>query len=144
MGNEIDFSKVPHEYPVCLNRQCPKAAHCLRQIVEQNLPDNIKIWSYVRTRQAASPDHDCPFFRNSKKVRYAKGLLDTFSNLPRKQIQEIYSCLTTYFCERTYYRIRKGERTLSPSEQELFKDIFKQCGITTPLVFDAYFEDFEW
>lgn len=144
MKDKIDFSELPHNYPACINQQCPKADHCLRQLAEQSLPDTVEFWSYARPKQVASPDYDCPFYRSNKKVRYAKGVLKTFSDLSNKQIQAIRRHLTDHFCERTYYRIRKGERVLSPSEQEFLKDVFRQCGITAPLEFDAYFEDFEW
>ena len=48
------------------------------------------------------------------------------------------------FGRRTYYRVRKGERPLSPDEQKSMLNILKQCGINDPGKFDAYFEAYDW
>ncbi len=42
------------------------------------------------------------------------------------------------------YRVRKGERPLSPDEQKSMLNILKQCGINDPGKFDAYFEAYDW
>ena len=65
-------------------------------------------------------------------------------NLPHKQRQLAIIHLMEYFSRRTYYRIRKGERLLSPAEQRDVQKILKQCGATGKQEFDAYVEDYEW
>ena len=50
----------------------------------------------------------------------------------------------SYFGRRTYYRIRKGERLLTPSEQQRILNILKNCGATHLQNFDAYVEDYDW
>ena len=40
MEEKIDFAKVPYQYSMCLNRQCPQAGTCLRQLTEQSVPEN--------------------------------------------------------------------------------------------------------
>lgn len=37
MKEKIDFAKVPYQYAMCLNRQCPQANTCLRQLTEQSV-----------------------------------------------------------------------------------------------------------
>ena len=61
MEEKIDFEKVPYQYPMCLNRQCPKASTCLRQITEQSVPENIKHWIIVSPKHLASIEGDCPY-----------------------------------------------------------------------------------
>ena len=39
MKEKLDFSEVPYQYSMCLNRQCPKADICLRQLAEQSIPE---------------------------------------------------------------------------------------------------------
>ena len=36
MEEKIDFAKVPYQYSMCLNRQCPQAGTCLRQLTLDN------------------------------------------------------------------------------------------------------------
>ena len=49
-----------------------------------------------------------------------------------------------HFSRRTYYRVRKGERPLSPSEQQVVLNALKRCGVKEPKDFDAYFEEYDW
>lgn len=47
MKEKIDFAKVPYQYAMCLNRQCPQANTCLRQLTEQSVPENIEHWVII-------------------------------------------------------------------------------------------------
>ena len=87
---------------------------------------------------------DCPHYRSNRKVRYAKGFIGILENLPYKQMQTVILHLMSYLGRRTYYRSRKGERLLSPSEQQRILNILKSCGVTAPQEFDAYVEDYDW
>ena len=129
MEEEHHFTNVPYNYPLCLNRQCPKASTCLRQLVEQEVPDSAEYWVVISPKYQAKLKGACPHYRSSQKVQYAKGCMNILDNLPSR---------------RTYYRIRKGERLLSPAEQRDVQKILKQCGATGKQEFDAYVEDYEW
>ena len=144
MKEEHDFSKVPYNYELCLNRECAKASTCLRQLVEQEIPDTVKFWYIISPKHLSTLTGECPYYRSSAKVRFAKGFIKLLDNLPNKQTREIIQLLMMRFNERTYYRIRKGERLLSPSEQIEIQNILKQCGVTETQEFDAYVEDYEW
>ena len=135
---------MPHDYPLCLNRQCPQAATCLRQIVEREVPDSVEYWVVLSPKHQATLTGDCPYYRSSAKVSYAKGFMNILDNLPRKQLQSVIAHLISHFSQRTYYRIRKGERLLSPSEQQQVLNILKRCGVTGLQEFDGYVEDYEW
>lgn len=144
MEKEFDFSKAPHQYPLCLNRQCPKAATCLRQIVERNIPSSTVYCNILNPSHLTSLDGDCPYYRSNTKVRYAQGFIEILEHLPYKQMQSAVSALSAFFNRRTYYRVRKGERPLSPTEQEHIIAILRKCGATNIGKFDAYFEDYDW
>ena len=96
------------------------------------------------SHQQAKLKGACPHYRSSQKVQYAKGCMNILDNLPHKQRQLAIIHLMEYFSRRTYYRIRKGERLLSPAEQRDVQKILKQCGATGKQEFDAYVEDYEW
>ena len=122
----------------------PKASTCLRQITEQSVPENIQYWVIVSPKHLESIEGDCPYYRSNKKIQYAKGFIGILENLPHKQMQTVILHLMSYFGRRTYYRSRKGERLLSPSEQRHVLNILKNCGVSTPQQFDAYIEDYDW
>ena len=144
MEEEHHFTNIPYNYPLCLNRQCPKASTCLRQLVEQEVPDSAEYWVVISPKYQAKLKGACPHYRSSQKVQYAKGCMNLLDNLPHKQRQLAIIHLMEYFSRRTYYRIRKGERLLSPAEQRDVQKILKQCGATGKQEFDAYVEDYEW
>lgn len=142
---EIDrFSEVPQDYPLCINYQCPRASTCLRQLVAQEAADSIKFLMIINPKHQATLKKDCPYYRSSTKVRFAKGFMNIIENLTQKQIREVIPQLINRFSERTYYRIRKGERLLSPAEQQSVVNILKKYGAAEPIVFDDYIEGYEW
>ena len=108
MEEEHHFTNAPYNYPVCLNRQCPKASTCLRQLVEQEMPDSVEYWVIISPKYQAKLKGACPHYRSSKKVRYAKGCMNILDNLPHRQRQLAMIGLVEYFSRRTYYRIRKA------------------------------------
>lgn len=145
MKAEIHYSQVPSDYPLCLNSGCPHADTCLRQLVVQSIPENIPHWVIVSPSYLATLEgEDCPFYRSAAKARFAKGCVRLLENLPYKQMQAVISQLISCFSQRTYYRIRKGERLLSPAEQQQVLDILKKCGVDHPQEFDAYVEQYDW
>lgn len=144
MKEEHNLTEVPHNYPVCLNCQCSQALTCLRRIVEQEIPDSVEFLVVINPKHQATLNGDCPYYRSNIKVRYAKGFINILENLPHKQMQDVISLLVSRFSQRTYYRIRKGERLLSPYEQQEILNILKRCGITSTQEFDAYVENYQW
>lgn len=147
MEEKINFSQVPHQYTLCLRRECAKAGTCLRQLAEQCVPADIQHWTIISPKYLATlsdTGDDCPHYRSSAKVRFAKGFIQILENLPYRQMQTVVSRLTGAFGQRTYYRVRKGERLLSPAEQKRLLQILKKCGVPLPQQFDAYEEYYDW
>lgn len=144
MKEKIDFDLVPYRYTLCLNNQCPQANTCLRQLAEQSIPETLPSWTYLNPKHLAALNGPCPHYRSSAKVSYAKGLINLLESLPYKQMHLVILGLISHFSRRTYYRIRKGERLLSPDEQQIVLYILHRCGVTDHKDFDAYVEDYEW
>lgn len=144
MKEEHDFSKVPYDYPLCLNRQCAKASTCLRQLIEQETTDSTKYLVIINPKHLSTLTGKCPYYRCSTKVRFAKGFIKLLDSLPNNLVRNIVPLLIGQFSRRTYYRIRKGERLISPSEQKKILNILKRCGATEIVEFDAYVEEYEW
>lgn len=144
MEEKIDFSQAPRRYSMCLNRECAQADTCLRQLITKSAPINIQYWEIISPTYLAALKGACPHYRPATKVRFAKGIINLLDNLPHKQMKAFIPKLTGCFSQRTYYRIRKGERLLSPSEQQKVLKLLKSCGVSHPQEFDAYIEEYEW
>lgn len=145
MKEKDSFPQIPHLYSMCLNEKCSQADSCLRQIAAQNIPENIEWWRIVSPKHLATLKGACPYYQSNKKIRLAKGFIQILDSLPYKQMQKVASHLIEHFNRRTYYRLRKGERLLLPSEQKQFRNILKRCGVNEPFPeFDAYLEEYDW
>ena len=107
MEEEIDFTKVPYQYAMCLNRECSKANTCLRLLTAQSVPEKIEYWVIISPKHLAAQQGNCPYYRSNVKVRYAKGFIRMLEDLPYKQMQTVISHLMSYFGRRTYYRIQR-------------------------------------
>lgn len=144
MNKKINFSQVPSYYKMCLNQECVNAGTCLRQLAEQSVPPNIECLTIISPKYLATQKGECPHYRPNNKVYFAKGFIRILENLPYKQMRIVISCLITHFNRRNYYRIRKGERLLSPTAQQEFLNILKSCNVSDPGEFDAYLEEYDW
>lgn len=60
------------------------------------------------------------------------------------QSKSVIVSLISLFGQRTYYRVRKGERLLSPVEQQRVLNVLKRHGVPLPQEFDAYIEEYDW
>ncbi len=144
METQINFSQVPFRYAVCLKRECQQADNCLRQLIEPVLPADLAHWTIVSPKYLSSLEGPCTQYRSATKVRFAKGFTGILSSLPHKQMKRVISHLMDYFGRRTYYRVRKGERLLSPEEQQNIMYILTRCGVEQAGEFDDYVEDYNW
>ena len=144
MSKTTSYSAIPYNYSLCLKADCQKASSCLRQLAlthVQNTKDEFQIVNPLKTQDQ---NGNCQFYRCSEVVSFGKGFRNLYDNLPRKQGRLFADLITNAFSERTYLYMRKGERLISPAEQELFKSFLIKCGATIPLTFDECVDDIVW
>lgn len=144
MEEKLDIETMPSQYLLCLNRQCPKADTCLRQLAERSMPEEVRQWHVISPRYQAAAKGDCPYYRPNQKIRYAVGFLKLMDELPHKVNRFVALGLTRHFGQRMYYRMRKGERPLSPEEQKVVLQTLRRHGVTEPQEFDDYFYAYDW
>lgn len=144
MKEELDFAQAPYEYALCLNWECPKASNCFRQRLENIAPADVEYWKVISPKYQANITGECPYYRPYSKVRYAKGFMSALNRQPYRATGAIIYELKSHFGTRTYYRIRKGERMLSPNEQDYIQRVFKKYGGEIEIQFDAYQDEFNW
>jgi hypothetical protein len=92
----------------------------------------------------ASSNTDCPFYRDSSPVRFAKGFVKMKDEMTTKQYSEFMYRLIGKFGRNPYFVRRRGERLLPPSEQEIVLKVLKDIGIEKELKFDSYEECIDW
>jgi hypothetical protein len=144
MEAKIDYKRLPDGFAICLKTDCEQGDNCLRMLSAQSVPAEEKVLYIINPQQLVDVTDDCPHFSSSDKVLYAKGFINILMNLPHKQMQVVIRKLIAHFGQRTYYRVRKGERLLSPDDQRDILNILADCGVSEPEDFDAYVEDYDW
>lgn len=144
MKQIFEPGSVPYGYHLCLNRECPYATTCLRQLAEQGMMSDEKYWNIISPKYQAALQGKCPDYRPDKKITYAKGFMNILGELTLNQYKSVVAGLIRMFGQRSYYRVRKGERLLTPEEQKIVLNVLKRNGVDKPLQFDAYIEDYEW
>ena len=136
--------KVPNNYTLCIKGDCPKTANCLRHAAVAMMPAEVQRWSIVSPAYLARVEGECPMFRSAEKVRYARGFIRMMSAMTMQQAHMVKESLIATFGMAMYYRMRKGTRLITPTEQETIYNLLEQHGVTNRPAFDAYTEDYLW
>ena len=135
---------VPTNYMLCIKSDCPKAATCLRYKATQMIPTEVKTWSILSPAYLAQMKGECPHYRSAEKVRYARGFVRMIRTLPVNISEMVAQKLIARFGRNAYYDMRKGKRTIAPTEQEVIRTVVAECGALQEVVFDSYEENFQW
>lgn len=144
MKETFNYEKIPHNYTLCLMNKCKQADSCLRQLAEQAMPDHVLTCKIIHPKHLKVSNDVCSHYRPNTKVHYAKGFLNILGGIPYKDSRKIIDNLKNHYGYRSYYRMRKGERTLSPEEQQHFRSLLKTYGFPKIQEFDSYEEEYLW
>jgi hypothetical protein len=136
--------KVPNNYTLCTQSDCPKAANCLRHVAVAMMPAEVERWQIVSPAYLAQVEGECPMYRSAEKVQYARGFVRMMSAMTVQQAHTVKDSIIATFGMAMYYRMRKGTRLITPTEQETIYNLLEQQGITERPAFDAYTEDYLW
>ena len=136
--------KVPTNYTLCLKDDCPKAANCLRHAAVAMMPAEVQAWRIVSPTHLAQVEGECPYYRSTEKVRYARGFVKMLSGLTVKQAHAFRLALEHDFGHTRYFRLRAGERLIDPATQEHIRQVMTRIGVTPLPDFDAYVEKYAW
>ena len=136
--------EVPTNYTLCIKSDCPRAAMCLHYKATQMIPADVMKWSILSPAYLAQTEGECPHYRTAEKVKYARGFVRMMSALTVKQAHVVKDSIVATFGMNMYYRMRRGERLITPTEQEAIYQMLEQQGVTTRPEFDAYIEDYLW
>ena len=135
--------KVPNNYTLCTQSDCPKAATCLRHVATKMMPAEVKTWQIVSPAYLAQTEGECPMFRSAKKVMYARGFVRMIRSLPVNVSETVAHKLISRFGRNAYYDMRKGKRAIAPDEQEIICAVVAECGAQQEVTFDSYEEGYQ-
>ena len=136
--------EIPINYTLCIKGDCPKAETCLHHVATQMMSAEVQTWSILSPAYLAKIEDECPHYRSAEKVQYARGFVRMMSALTVKQAHVVKDSIVATFGMNMYYRMRRGERLITPTEQEAIYQMLEQQGVTARPEFDAYVEDYLW
>ena len=145
IAKELLIEKAHEGYTVCYVDECPLCQQCLRWLVGQHVPNSASTYRCVNPHFEAVATDNCPMYRNDQKVRFAKGMLHTFtSDMPRR-VESAVRYGVIGLTNRTYYfEYRNGSRLIPPALQENIRNLFRENGWKEEMQFDGYVEDYDW
>lgn len=144
MKSDFDYNTVPYNFAHCLNEQCPQASACLRQLVTHCIPLSKKIFTIINPAILDPTGKNCCYFLPDQLQLFVKGITHLYDKLPYQEALQIKDQLISYFGRTTYYRFKRKERFINPTEQQYIRQLFLSKGFTDEPQYDEYAELYEW
>lgn len=140
----LQYKMVPSGFQHCANKECPRAAECMRQKVYEMCPDQGNFITIINPRYANVHAAHCKFFHPIRIVRYAKGFTRLLADLPKRTSDAFHSHFHILFGHTQYYRARRGELLLDEESQRYIRQYLTQHGCEVAEPFDDYEEAYEF
>lgn len=138
MEEKLDFSRLPASYKRCFLTNCPRRNECLRAKVTDHVAKGEK-WGPAVYPAALGEDGSCGFFRTGEPIVMAWGFGKLYYNTFGRDEKYLRSAIKAYLgSETSYYRVNRGEKLLTPEQQEHILHIFRKRGYTEGVEFEHY------
>ena len=117
----------------------------MRLLAGPYVPHDHSTYRCVNPHFEGVASAECPLYRNDQKVRFAKGMLQTFNDDMPKRLETAVRIGIIRKTNRTYYfEYRNGSRPIPPALQEETRRLFRVNKWTEEVKFDSYVEDYDW
>ncbi len=143
MIEDLDYEKVPNGFVHCFNKDCKRAASCLRYQASLHVPAAIRRIS-VLNPACLKQEGDCPEFVDDTPVKYAYGWTHMFDNLIQEKAVAIKNELLLHYGKSEFYRLKRKEKSFSPQAQQYVARVFRAHGVTDEPVYDSYQYEYMW
>jgi len=144
LSAEFDFSKVPSWYVLCTNSQCPQRDECLRYLAGTNAPEQLETGLCVMPKMLKD-DGQCRWFDRRRVQVYASGFSRLYDRVLKADYTRMRKHITAYLHgAKTYYQYMRGERLLTPEQQQYISNYVKSCGYEWDVCFDRYEEGYAY
>lgn len=139
----IDMKKMPGTWAVCFNEACPMRETCLRFMAGQQLLEGVTAWPTVVP--TALSDGRCRAFCEAKTERMAYGFRHLYDHVEQQVYRSLKTSVKQYLGgHSSYYRYHRGEKLLSPEQQQHIVELFRQYGYKGEVVFEAFCDELQF
>ena len=144
MERDFELKDVPRGYQLCFNAAWPMRETCLRWNAGTKVTPEKK-WGPAIYPTALEADGTCQFFHKMEPKRMAWGFDKLFYNVLVRDDQTLRKDLKLYLGGKThFYRCNRGDRLLTPEQQQWIIERFQRAGYTRDLEFDGYVTTYDF
>lgn len=143
LQEEAFRAKVPH-YLVCFMDQCPLHEQCLRWLVGQYADPHLPAHVAVNPRNPENGGEHCKMFRKNIRVMMKRGFKNLYHEMPTYMEHRIRLLLIMFWGRKKYFEMRRGDRLITPDQQDDVLHACRQHGWNGPIVYDGEQEDWLW
>ena len=143
-SEEEVFRSMASKYLVCHISDCPLSSRCLRYIVGRYADPSPLACLTVNPLNPGVRETPCRMFREKVRVVMKRGMTNFYYNMPGHTERAIRYQLIETFGRKQYFQMRRGDRLITPDEQEQIAAVCRAHGWTAPLVYDGEAEDWLW
>ena len=133
----FNYADAPKSWYNCFNSACPKAGECMHFMTGKNVPADVTLGNAIYPN--ACKNGECRFFKQTRMMRGAYGFNSMLNDLKRKDEELLRGMITDYLgSNTTYYKFNRGEKLLTPEQQEWILALFRKYGYTGEKEFEGY------
>jgi hypothetical protein len=142
-NKELKWEDVPKGWALCFNRECEMREGCLRFKAGELAPEETTVWPCITPR--ALKDGECQHFASTEKVNYARGFSHIYDKVLKQDFTPLRKAMTEMLQgKRYYYEYLRGERRLSPRQQQSIHNLFAKSGYAESVCFDGFEASFDF
>lgn len=133
----FNYADAPKSWYNCFNAACPKAGECMHFMTGKNVPADVTLGNAIYPN--ACKNGECRFFKQIRMMRGAYGFNTMLNDLKRKDEELLRGMITDYLgSNTTYYKFNRGEKLLTPEQQEWILALFRKYDYTGDKEFEGY------
>ena len=130
-NRDLIQSLITYDTAFCLNHSCPRARQCFRHLAYQYKEANQKVGRIVFPE--ALQDGQCDYFQRPRNITAAWGFSHLYSQVKNCDLSGIRTKVMGMLGGKTsYYRYHRGEKWLTPEQQQEIGELFKASGYDAP------------
>ena len=141
---EEAFREKAKHYHLCYIDQCPLHDQCLRWILGQYTNPMPYVCLSINPYHPKTGTKDCEMFRHSERVLMKRGMTRMFIDMPTRMERNIRNQLIGMWGRKRYFEMRRGDRPITPAQQQDITDVCQFYGWTGPIVYDGEEEGWQW
>ena len=138
------LESYPPSYILCFVEGCKLKDNCIHYLAAQHVRDDDNIGYTIYPSILKNPD-GCRWHKEYRVIKAAWGFDAIFHNVLQRHAATLRQEMKDYLGGNgTYSRYKRGERKLTPEQQEWIIQLFQKYGYVNGLHFDHYEETIDW